>query len=552
VGKRGASVTGNRHFDESYDVICVGGGLGGLAAALRAHELGCSVLVLERSAMVGGVCAYSGGWVWVGASHLASFDTLEETERYLDYVQGEGRPIDRDSRRAYLEAAVEATRWFAEAGVPLTIVRDAPDLYAPSPGSTSEGRLLECAVPGADLGVWRRHLRPSVHYRTGVTRDEHYHQLAGDVGARLALAERRAIDDFLTHGVGLSAGFIREALVLRDVECRIEHRVTELLTESDRVTGVVAQTPAGPIAIGARLGVLIASGSYGNAPDAAELEDVPELIEAAPPVVDGDGLSLAQSVGAATIRGADPFVVLGLRFGSDTHPGTVVPLYSQLLENLGFPHSLVVNREGRRFGDESYYGALIRGVRSFDSHHNRWANYPCFVIFDEEYRERYPFGPCEPGDDYGEAVTVAPTLHELASRLGIDAGGLVAEVERYNGFCKIGEDADFARGHLAFAQRAYGDPRYRNPNLGPVSRGPFYGAKLTCLGVGMGSMGLAIDRDARVQRRDGRPIEGLYATGNAAATRELKGYVTGLCNARNYTYAYKAANHMVTARILTA
>jgi hypothetical protein len=43
------------------------------------------------------------------------------------------------------------------------------------------------------------------------------------------------------------------------------------------------------------------------------------------------------------------------------------------------------------------------------------------------------------------------------------------------------------------------------------------------------------------------PIEGLYATGNAAATRELKGYVTGLANARNYTYAFAAASHMVAA-----
>jgi 3-oxosteroid 1-dehydrogenase len=144
---------------EEYDVICVGGGLGGLAAAIRAHDLGARVLVLERSSMVGGVAAYSGGFCWVGANHLDDAgDTLEATERYLDHVQGAGRPVDRELRRRYLESAVEATRWFGEAGVPFSLIRGAADLYEPGPGSTSQGRLVECVVPGAELSAWREHL----------------------------------------------------------------------------------------------------------------------------------------------------------------------------------------------------------------------------------------------------------------------------------------------------------------------------------------------------------------------------------------------------------
>lgn len=534
---------------EEYDVVCVGGGLGGLAGAIRAHDLGARVLVLERSTMVGGVAAYSGGWCWAGANHLDIHgDTIEAAETYLDHVQGEGRPVDRSARRTYLESAVEATRSLADAGVPFSAIRKAADLYRPGPGSTDEGRLFECVVPGADLGEWRDRLRPSVYYRTGVSRDEIYHVLGGDVASRLALAREREEQDLLTHGLGLAGAFVREALVRRSVECRLEHRVTRLLTDGDRVIGVVAEGRDGEMTVRATRGVLLAVGGYGNAPDAAELEDMPELIEAAPPVVAGDGLTLGQQAGATVVRGADPFVVLGARFDAALHPGTDEPLYNQLLENLGFPHSIIVNRDGERFGDESYYGALIRGIRAYDAVAKRWRNFPCWLVVDDQFRRQYPLGPLAPGDDYADPVVTADTLEELADATGIDAGGLVATVDRFNRFARE-RDLDFDRGHLPFAQAAYGDPSYPHPNLGPLATKPFHALPLHVLGVGLSSLGLAIDGSARVLRRDGTPIDGLYATGNAAATRELKGYVTGLANTRNYTYAWCAANHMLSPRL---
>lgn len=533
-------------MSNEYDVICIGGGLGGLAGAVRAHDQGASVLVLERSELVGGVAAYSGGFCWVGANHLnPAGDTIEATEAYLDHVQGRGRPVDRAARRHYLESAIEATRWFADAGVPLTLIRSAADLYEPCDGSTSEGRLIECFVPGQDLGEWRDKLRPSVYYRTGVTRDEIYHELASDVAARLELAAERAGQDLLTHGLGLAAGFVREALVRRGVECRLGHRVVRLLTDGEGVTGVVAEGPDGPVEFRARKGVLIAAGGYGNCADAAEMEDVPEFIEAAPPIVEGDGLSLAEAVGAAVVRGADPFVVLGARLDDRLHPGSDQPIYAQLLENLGFPHSLVVNRQGKRFGDESYYGALIRGIRTFDPRRKEWSNHPCWVVFDEQFHQTYPLGPYAPGEPYGDYVESFDTIDDLARTMGIDPAGLSETVERFNSFATEGEDADFARGSLPFARQAYGDPSYKNPNLGALETAPYHAVPLHVLGVGLCSMGLAIDGAGRVLRRDNRAISGLYATGNAAATRELKGYVTGLANARNYTYAYNAVSHML-------
>ncbi|MFR9730689.1 FAD-dependent oxidoreductase [Saccharopolyspora sp. MS10] len=521
--------------DREVDLLCVGGGLGGLAAALRAAELGGEVLVAERSDVVGGVAAYSGGFVWVGGDPLAEgpADPIDAVESYLDHVQGE-RPVDRAARRDYLNDAREATAWFAAAGVPLRAIPGAPDLYHPAPGSTESGRLLECVVDGRDLGAWRGRLRRGPYYDVGVSRAEQYAESGG--------AAKDA--DLLTHGMGLAGGFVREALVRRGVDCLLATRARELLVEDGTVVGAVLDGPDGRIRVRAREGVLLAAGGYGGSPEAAELEDLPELVESAPPVVDGDSLALAEQAGAGLARGADPFFSVGHGFPGEVHPGTEVPLVRPLLTHLGLPHSLIVNRDGLRFGDESYYGSLISALRRFDPGTGRWANVPCWFVADDEFRERYGLGPHAPGEQWPSEVPRADDLRSLAELAGIDRDGLARTVAEFNRAAELGEDPAFGRGGSPFVRRTYGDAAHGpNPCLGPLRTPPFHAFPLSLVGFGMGTLGLRIDRDARVLRRDGSPVPGLYATGNAAATRELRGYVTGLANARNYTYAYRAANH---------
>lgn len=523
--------------DHEVDLLCIGGGLGGLAAAVRAHDLGGAVLVAERSDVVGGVAAYSGGFVWVGGDPLAApastGDTVEATERYLDHIQGD-RPVDRDARAAYLHDAGEATAWFRDAGVPLQVIPGAPDLYHPAPGSTPEGRLLECVIDGRELGRWRDRLRHGPFYEIGTSRTEQY-------GGAGPLVDG---DDVLTHGPGLAAGFVREALERRGVRCLLEHRATRLWCEGGRVVGAVLDGPDGRVGVRARGGVLIASGGYGWSAHGAELEDLPSLQECAPPVSDGDSVRLAEQAGAGLVRGADPFFSVGYGFPGEVHPGTDVALVRPLLEHLGLPHSMIVNRHGERFGDESYYGALIGALRRFDAARREWANTPCWFLMDDEFRRRYRLGPYPASATWPESIPRAGNLRELADRVGIDPAGLSRTVTAFNDGARRGEDAAFGRGTLPFVRRTYGDAGHApNPCLGPLDTPPFYALDLSLVGFGMGTLGLWIDRDGRVLRRDGSPIDGLYATGNAAATRELRGYVTGLANARNYTYAYRAAGH---------
>ena len=68
-------MTGNN----AGDLIVVGSGIGGLAAAIRAHELGMSVSIVEKAPYLGGATAWSGGQVWVGANHVAQQAGLEDS-----------------------------------------------------------------------------------------------------------------------------------------------------------------------------------------------------------------------------------------------------------------------------------------------------------------------------------------------------------------------------------------------------------------------------------------------------------------------------------------
>src|SRR3954466_11007551 len=80
---------GNK-WDLEVDVVAVGSGLGGLCAAIVAHDAGKRAVVLEKASKLGGGCAYSGGEVFVPANHLMAAAGLEDSReaglRYLQFL----------------------------------------------------------------------------------------------------------------------------------------------------------------------------------------------------------------------------------------------------------------------------------------------------------------------------------------------------------------------------------------------------------------------------------------------------------------------------------
>lgn len=537
--------------EETVDLICVGAGLGGLAAALRADELGLSVRVLEASPLVGGVAAYSGGIVWVPANHLAAAagldDDLEAGARYLAHVGGPELDHDRALRASFVEHAHQAVQFLADHCHVDFRLTGLPDQYNGHVDSASAGaRTLEALAAGAELGPWLAALRDGPFQPPHLSvRDVVASHSVTEAHARVGDDEmaRRREQVLLTRGRGLVGALLADA-IRRGVDIRLRAPATQLLVEGDVVVGVDHQCEGGTRRVRARRGVVIATGSYGHAPWRTRMEGLPEVFDQGPPITHGDGVTLTDPTPAALVRAGNGFTVLGYASRTRTHAGTDLPLHVPLYDSLGFPHSMVVNEAGERFGDESVYTTFTSAINRYDASRKAFSNHPAHLIVDDQFRQNgYVLGDyLEPWPE--QAMVRAETLVGLAEKLGIRADGLESTVERFNADVAHGADRQFGRGSLSMARERHGDPAYPNPNLGSVRTPPFWGLRLSILAAGIYSHGLHLSPQAQVLDRKGHPVPGLYATGNAAAYVELPyGYENGFANARNLTYAYLAATH---------
>lgn len=141
-------------------------------------------------------------------------------------------------------------------------------------------------------------------------------------------------------------------------------------------------------------------------------------------------------------------------------------------------------------------------------------NIPAWLVFDQQYRDRYIFAGLQPGQriprkwlESGVIIT-ADTLAELAQKAGLPVNEFTATVERFNGFARSGVDADFHRGESAY-DRYYGDPTNKpNPNLGEISHAPYYAAKMVPgdLGTKGGIRPMSTAEAARRRQYHRRPL----------------------------------------------
>src|SRR5580658_8359169 len=101
---------------QAYDVVVVGSGAAGAMAALRAKELGLSVLILEKAHKYGGTSATSGGVLWVPNHGLTdNGDSREETLKYLNGLLKGG--IQRDRLEAFVDQAPLMVRFMTSLGM---------------------------------------------------------------------------------------------------------------------------------------------------------------------------------------------------------------------------------------------------------------------------------------------------------------------------------------------------------------------------------------------------------------------------------------------------
>jgi 3-oxosteroid 1-dehydrogenase len=539
-------------WDLEADVVSVGSGIGGLSAAITTHDFGASALVLERSGQVGGVTALSMGEVWVAGNHhalaLGIKDAPESGYRYLKRLSmGYGSDVAMLNKVVHARIAL---KYFEDKiGLRMQVIRDCPDYYyGHSEDSVAEGRMLEVEpFPAATLGEWQHKTRLSPQMPYGMTHHDIFQ--AGGV-ANMAkwdfgrMAERLTKDERCL-GPGLAAYFVKGALD-RGIPIHTGADVKELIGDGTRVVGVRVTKDGKDLLVKANRGVVIAVSSYErNQNYNKTLGQQLELGSMVFSTIDGSNFRLAGPVGARIARVPD---ITSLGFvipGEEDEEGN--PLWRSALQSIGQPHTIVVNRKGKRFGNEAFYRQFYYTIDIIDGGNQTHPNFPCWAIFDTQAREKYPFASVMAGQEWPATLGArADSIRDLAGKIGVDARGLKATIDAFNANAEKGEDPEFHRGTHPWSAWMSGDPFQKpNPNLGPLVKPPFYAVELLRLGgSAIPAAGLLADHHCRALGWDDKAIEGLYVAGNSMARMETGAVMqSGISNARGMTHGYLAGLH---------
>ncbi len=531
------------------DVLVAGSGMAGCVTALCAAEMGLRTLLVEKAPSLGGTTTQSSGHMWLAANGLQAAadgqapDTIDAGMQYLRFVGG-GKH-EESKMQAYVGRSAEALAYAAVLGFRFQLLDPYPDFYFPvAPGSRNGGRSVELqAFPMDELGEWKSRIVESRHTHNrprGLTNLDLLRRGRNDPTSwdRDIIAARRREGDACGYGYGL-VGALIHALLKRGVGIELNTSLDRLIEKDGRVVGAEV-SGAASARIEAHAGVVLACGGYESNPFlVAQLEEMPGWRSGASRYHTGDGLVAGARLGGI-VRRIVPNMQIMLGFPIE---GEEVAFMSAGNTDLCRPHSIVVNREGKRFADKSFFQDVAAKLTSFDAKSHRFMHRECFWVFDDQYFQRYGLFGSKDRAALPGWVTWGDDVESVAARAGLDGQALRRTLEAYNAAAAEGEDPEFDRGTSTWSRVVAGGGTKGNPNVAPIDSPPFYVAKLAV--SASASAGLLTDVDARVTRWDGEPIEGLYAVGkNAAHTHFGIGYQPGLDLGGGLVFGYAAASHL--------
>jgi len=517
-------------WDAEADVVVVGTGTV-ITAAIAASENGAKVIVLEKDdVLFGGTSATSGGG-YALPGYLNDFkdEGIEDSrEKCLEYMKnvGEGR-MNEEVMASFLDHAEEYVAWtkktfgWSKFGHVNAAHTDYYELYQGS------------------IGFGRGNAYPFDAEGNQMMAASEWAQYKAYIEAH----------DNVTLMMGTEA--------------------TKLITdENGTVIGLYAKQGDKQLAIRAGKGVVLGTGGFDyNEEMRKEYLAYPIFRSCASRHNTGDGHRMGAMIGGK-LAYMDRFFGTPCPYDEtqwadddDRNYGLVRATgYTDWCMFLTFPHSILVNRKGRRFANEPReYDTMNRAFSAYDNGLMKYENIPGYFIADAQYTKRFLLpGYCAPGA-LQPFVTEYATLEELADGMGIDKEGLLAEVARYNEFVKNGVDKDWHRGEsqdaldsMVFAFSGFcGLPGADNSDLaakglratmGTIEQGPFYCCRYVPGSCGTRG-GLVVNGNSQVINQEGNAIEGLYAVG--CCSSGVAGYwAGGACIAQGCVMSYVAAKHI--------
>lgn len=524
-------------WDQACDVLVVGFGAAGAAAAIAARESGAEVLLIDRFDG-GGATARSGGVVYAGGGtrqqrHFGYEDTPDAMYRYLRHETGDA--VSAEHLKRFCQDSRGLIEWLESLGAQFDSAVPPPKTSYPPDGTYLyySGNEPVPAFAAQSPPAPRGH-RARGTWMSGRNLFEHLQARVERLGIAVQrqCAARALVCDAQGRVVGVDASGFEAgsdaARQHRKLIARAEavHNVFPGWADRLRARAATLElTAARTQRIRVRRGVVLASGGFIFNRELV-LQHAPkyrDTLRLGATGCDGSGIRLGASVGGVPAR-MDK--VSAWRFINPP-------------QNL--PRGVVVNALGQRFCNEQVYGARL-GVEMVEHHGAR-----AWLILDADLR-RAAIRECLrskawPFQKYPALLLMltarrGATPEALAARIGVPGSALAQTLSEY--------DADTAAGRP--------DALGKSDELrARLHRGPFYALDIAvtnrlfpCPAITLG--GLRVDEASNaVVDAQSRPIQGLYAAGRTAVGVASNHYVSGLSLADCLWSGRRAGVHAASA-----
>lgn len=513
-------------WHEEYDVVVVGCGAGGLVAAITAAHNGFKTAIIEKGSVWGGSSALSGGGLWIPNNHVSKAAGLQDSEEealaYMQEVIEDTGPASTYERKvAYVKNGSKMVKFLEDLGMKWVAGTLYPDYYPEKTGGkigrSIEGQIFDARLLGEYEATLRKgDIDPPIPLYSGKVASlpkafTNAKDFSTVVGMFLNGFKHKARGSHaISIGSGLVGGLLKIALDLK-VSLLLSTPLRDLMIEDNQIVGVEAEIDGKPYYLKSKA-VILAGGGFERNPELRKkYHNVGINWTAASPENTGDMLLIAEKHQLDTALLDDAW------WGPTTITANGARKF--LVYERSMPHCIIVDQTGERYFNESQsytdagHAILERQEKNGKAIHS-------WLIMESRNRNKYIFGDMLPRRTPKEAIESgflikADSIEELAEKCQIDYDGLKETITKFNQFAETGIDEDFGRGNSAY-DNYYGDPNYKNPNLGAIVKPPFYACKV--YPGDLGTKGGIVANEHGQVLRNGKPVEGLYATGNCSAS----------------------------------
>ncbi|MCG8548576.1 MAG: FAD-binding protein [Alphaproteobacteria bacterium] len=446
-------------WDMEADVVVVGFGAAGFAASVTAHDLGADVLILEKAPE-----GQEGGNTRVAGQGYLNTSSAEKAVDYLTALCG-----------------------------PYT-------------------------VPETMIRVWAKEMGQNNDWLSSLGGDpqEHQHQPVGIEFPDLPGSDCvHKFHDGPTYGYSLTWKRFESLVKQRPIRICYKTPGRELVQDGStkEILGVCAAQDGKPVHVKARKAVVLTCGGFENNQEMIRnyLPGLPYCYTSGSPYNEGDGITMAMAVGA-DLWHMNNFAGPSMALKVPDFPATF-SMQALHFSKVMAGGMIVVGPDAKRFADEKF---KTRHGKVPMNGQWRPLSTPCpmFMVFDHTMFSAGPLYDKNPSHGWNPVVerydwsddnsaeldkgwiTSADTISALGERVGLDPDALAEAVERWNGHCAAGVDADFGRSLM----------------LAPIVAAPFYAVELSPAMLNTQG-GPRRNEKAQIVRPDGTPIPRLYSAG---------------------------------------